>query len=198
MAPRSTKQKTSDHQAMTREIQRRGFLWRTLSESGAGYILNNLHWEYDIIWPINMDISNIKILLNGVSWQHINYFMILSTIYWSNMSQRMRLLPEMLTGTLLKAPRIQPVFPCVPWVCPGSPGSPVICSRPQRQDNSDVDDAGWQSALPGLGGLCASLLLPLHVRCERTTGTGVSMWSMCRWAPKAVDLTQTHAVNSGH
>ena len=155
-------------------IQRRSFLWRTLSESGAGYILNNLHWEYDIIWPINMGISNIKILLNGVIWQNINYFMILSTIYWSNMSQRMRFLPEMLIGTLLSA-EDSTCFPLRPlgvsWVCPGCVlfvlGSPVFSSRPQRQDNSDVDDAGWQSALPGLGGLCASLLLPLHVRCER-------------------------------
>ena len=151
-------------------IQRRSFLWRTLSESGAGYILNNLHWEYDIIWPINMGISNIKILLNGVIWQNINYFMILSTIYWSNMSQRMRLLPEMLIGTLLSA-EDSTCFPLRPlgvsWVCPFCSGSPVFSSRPQRQDNSDVDDAGWQSALPGLGGLCASLLLPLHVRCER-------------------------------
>ena len=185
-------------------IQRRSFLWRTLSESGA-----EIHLEQSTlrIWH-NMTnkhghILISKFLLNGVIWQNINYFMILSTIYWSNMSQRMRLLPEMFDWNLAERRGFNLFSPASPgcvlgvsWVCPFCSGSPCFFFKAaQRQDNSDVDDAGWQSALPGLGGLCASLLLPLHVRLwtnvNESAGTGAScpgkgllMWSMCqkRWA----------------
>jgi len=191
MAPRSTKQKTSDHQAMTREIQRRSFLWRTLSESGAGYILNNLHWEYDIIWPINMDISNIKSLLNGVIWQNINYFMILSTIYWSNMSQRMRLLPEMLTGTLLSA-EDSTCFPLRPLGVSWVPWVPWFFFQAAATGQLRC---GWCRVATGITrawrAMCVaapSSTCQVWTNRERTgasrPGKGLLMWSMCqnRWA----------------